>query len=74
MGFQVSQDEIMIFIRGELEDKGKEGWLLALETKMEAGTLLSPCCQQWQGTAGGVAVAFPCEPGSGAKNKCPWLP
>ena len=46
MGFQVSQDEIMIFIRGELEDKGKEGWLLALETKMEAGTLLSHCCQQ----------------------------
>lgn len=46
MGFQVSQDEIMIFIRGEQEDKGKEGWLLALETKMEAGTLLSPCWQQ----------------------------
>lgn len=31
MGFQVSQDEMIIFIRGELEDKGKEGWLLALK-------------------------------------------
>lgn len=73
MGFQVLQNEIMIFIREEREDEGKEGCLLALETKMEAATLLSPCCQQWQGTAGGVAVVVPCEPGSGAKNKCPWL-
>lgn len=46
MGFQVLQNEIMIFIREEREDEGKEGCLLALETKMEAATLLSPCCQQ----------------------------
>lgn len=40
MGFQVSQDEVIIFIREELEDKGKEGWLLALKYEMEQETPL----------------------------------
>lgn len=40
MGFQVSQDKVIIFIREGLEDKGKEGWLLALKYKPEQETLL----------------------------------
>lgn len=40
MGFRVSQDEVIIFIREELEDKGKEGWLLALKYEMEQEALL----------------------------------
>lgn len=40
MGFQVSQDEVIIFIKGELEDKGKERWLLALKYRTEQETLL----------------------------------
>jgi len=40
MGFQVLQGEMIIFIREELEDKGKEGWLPALKYETEQEMLL----------------------------------
>lgn len=40
MGFQVSQDEAIIFIRVELGDKGQEGQLLALKYETDQEMLL----------------------------------
>lgn len=51
MGFQVLQDEVIIFIREELDDKGKEGWLLALKYKPEQETLLKCLLSDGNGEA-----------------------
>lgn len=62
MGFQVSQDEAIIFIRVELGDKGQEGQLLALKYETDQEMLLksllsdgnSKACAVWEGKSTSV--------------------
>lgn len=53
MGFQVLPDEMIIFIRGELEAKGKERWSKQTCTAWGGGQGL----QRWNKGVGGYRAA-----------------